>query len=390
MRALVISAWPPWPLDDGARLLLHHQLEQLADRHEVTLVAVGRHGDANHVERRPRGLATLRTLPPPTSRTQGYVAARQRATRRLEPIEVGHVATPTLREVLDETLRHPFDVVHLFGWGTAQLAESVRPRPVVHSAIDAWSLGRDTARRPSLLRLFEFDQAFLVRRHERRHYPSCDAVVVVSEQDAAHLRALAPEARVEVVSNGVDPGPEPVAGDDGRTVGFHGVMSTRPNAEAAHHLVRQVLPRIRQRVEDARALIVGRNPASGLVAAAADADVDVTGAVDDVRPWLEQMSVYVAPLTSGTGLKNKVLEAMAAARPVVATRHALGGIGPGDGVVAVESMAELADAAVDLLTDAEARTELGLAARVRVLREFSWARSAERIDELWRELAEHP
>ena len=187
-----------------------------------------------------------------------------------------------------------------------------------------------------------------------------------------------------MIRNGVDAGSDPAPLPEEPVIGFHGTLSSVTNRRAALRLVNGVLPAVRRHAPEARALIIGREPPEQL---ATEDGVTVTGEVDDVRPWLERVAVYVAPLDVGSGIKNKVLEAMAAARPVVATERALNGIGAGDGVVLARSDDAIADAAVELLRDRDRAAALGRAGRARVQREFSWTASADAIEALWAEVA---
>jgi glycosyltransferase involved in cell wall biosynthesis len=108
--------------------------------------------------------------------------------------------------------------------------------------------------------------------------------------------------------------------------------------------------------------------------------------VADVRPWLELAAVYAAPMMSGTGLKNKVLEAMAAGLPVVGSPLALAGIGAGDGVTEAADPAGMAAALAALLADPDRRRATGQAGRRRVERDFTWGANAAAVARLWEEL----
>ena len=102
---------------------------------------------------------------------------------------------------------------------------------------------------------------------------------------------------------------------------------------------------------------------------------------------MRDVAVYVAPLVSGSGIKNKVLEAMSAGRPVVTTPKGAAGIGAGDGVEVADDSGGVADRVVALLQDQGRRTAEGAAARRRVVAEFTWGGSAGRIEHLWQEVS---
>lgn len=388
VRVLLVSAWPPWPSADGARLVLHHHLSALGPRHDITLIA----GDRRPHEPQPEAPGGVRMLwyGPPRRGPIGYLGRRWTSVRTREPADLFRHEVPELVLAFEDELdRNPPDVVHLMGAGTARLVGPALAAgvPVVHMPIDAWRLSYGMHEtRPGWRRAIEAGQRRKVLRHERIHLPSCAAVVVVAERDAAALREAVPGIRVDVVPNGIEPGPEPGRIATAPTIGLHGVMSTRPNRAAAIALARGVLPLVQAGVPGARALVIGRDPTSD-VRRLARPDVEVTGAVDDIRQALGAIAVYVAPMHLGSGIKNKVLEAMAAGLPVVSTSAALEGIGDGPGVIRADTAADMAAAVVRLLRNPEERHRVGAAARERAVRDFGWDRSALAIERIWHEVA---
>ena len=390
MRALVVSAWAPWWLTDGSVWVLHHHLRYLTDRHDVAVLAAGAPAAESPVpseaENLP-GAVDTRWFGRSSSASVDYARRWLSARRTGEPMHVSYVERPALLDAMREQIdKHRPDVVHAFGWGTAGLWQYADGAPVVHVAVDAWSSNATNRLMPAWRQLTDSKELERIRRHEQRNYPRDAAVVVVAPGDADDVRAVAPTARVEVVTNGVDAGPEPVPPPDAPVLGFHGSFEARHNIDAARELVRVVLPRVRRAVPDVRVVLIGRSPGPE-VHSMVRPGVELRADVGDARAELRDIAVYVAPLVSGTGVKNKVLEAMAAGRPVVTTPKGAAGIGAGGGVTVADDVVGVADAVVALLGDPVRIATDGMEARRRVVDEFTWEQSARRIERLWHEVS---
>ncbi len=226
---------------------------------------------------------------------------------------------------------------------------------------------------------------------EARIARECDWSTFVSTAEAALFARMHPAeaAKIRGISSGVDyayfdpsqPFDAPYAADRLNFV-FTGTMDYPPNADAVAWFAEAILPIIRRTRPDAAFHIVGSNPAPSVLALAATDGVFVTGRVPDVRPFIAYASVSVAPMRIGRGIQNKVLEAMAMARPTVVTRDALTGI---DAIPDKEVL--LADtpetfAAACLHAAGPAGRAIGEAARRRVLRDYTWSDCLRGFDPL--------
>ena len=318
-----------------------------------------------------------------TPRALDYATRRIAGLARGVPSHVLYVERPRLRKALQDVARDA-DLVYLAGWGTAGLASVVSPTPVVHFAVDPWAASVENRRLPRWRRLADLGERRHVIRHEAQCYPLARAVVVVAESDAESLRRDLPGTHVVVVPNGVDLGVDPAAFPATPTIGFHGAFETQANVDGATALVREVLPLVRAQVPSVRALLVGRQPPPEIVALAGP-EVELRADVPSVRAELDRMSVHVTWMPSGMGMKNKVLEAMAAGRPVVANARGASGIGAGDGLLVAPEPRDAASRIAALLTDPTALAQAGAAARARVVRDFTWSASAAALERVWLE-----
>jgi glycosyltransferase involved in cell wall biosynthesis len=216
-------------------------------------------------------------------------------------------------------------------------------------------------------------EAAALRRMERRTITRFDHVAIVSEQERTRLPDGA--RSVLVCPNGRDPSAVlPPAPDP--TVAFVATMGWRPNIDAALWLGRDIWPLVVAQVPQARLLLVGRDPAP-TVSALAGSNIQVTGTVPDVTPYLAESRVVVAPLRAGGGTRLKVMEALDVGRPVVATSVGCEGTEDlvGRGVVVADTAAGLADAIAGLLLDPARASALGRAGHDAVAAEHTWDRA---------------
>jgi len=278
-----------------------------------------------------------------------------------------------------------------------QRRQDLGDRPLVLAALDAWHLNVEAAAAlaPGLERRLRRIEGRLVKRFERLAYERFDRVVVVSEEDRRALLEIKQDLRIEVIPNGVDPDAFDWDGStrDRDLVVFTGVMSYAPNVTAADHLARRVLPRVRRENPSAHLRVVGRDPAPQVRALARLPGVEIIGEVPDIRPWLSRAAVYACPMLTGTGIKNKLLEAMANGLPCVATPRALQGISARVGVEVLGAAAEedFANEVSRVLRDVSLADRVGRAGREYVQAHHSWASTAQGYLDVYRKaLAERP
>jgi sugar transferase (PEP-CTERM/EpsH1 system associated) len=237
--------------------------------------------------------------------------------------------------------------------------------------------------------LFNRESARL-RQVEQQIAAAFDATIVATSAEMTLLRESIPAAhdRVVHVTNGVDCeyfSPERAYenpyGAGVTALAFIGAMDYWPNIDAVTHFARDILPRIRLRISDARFFIVGSNPSREVLALAEGPDVVVTGRVPDVRPFVAHARIIVAPLRIARGVQNKVLEGMAMARPVVCSPSALAGISatPNDEVFCADGSDDFAHAVCIAATTDEG-TAVGRRARRRILADYGWPASLRRLD----------
>jgi polysaccharide biosynthesis protein PslH len=215
-------------------------------------------------------------------------------------------------------------------------------------------------------RLFAFEQETAKR---------ANVSLFVSDAEAALFRGKTGLSTIRTLENGIDLDafdptcPRAIVPVSNRPlIVFTGQMDYRPNADAVISFARNVMPLISKEEPSAHFAIVGRNPTADVKALVG---VTVTGEVADPRDWLAAADVVVAPLALARGVQNKVLEAMAMAKPVVASPAAAEGIDAVELIIA-DSARDQAEAVLSLLRNPAAAAKLGQAARERMIARYSW------------------
>jgi sugar transferase (PEP-CTERM/EpsH1 system associated) len=393
MRDLLFLAHRiPYPPDKGDKIRSWNFLRHLARRYRVHLGAfVDDPNDFEHLAELMAICADVHLAP------LNPLVARIASLRGLAqgvPLSLPHYRDAGLMAWSRAVLARQPERVFVFSSPMAQYADgpvgSGTRRVIDFVDVDSEKWREYAERKSWPARLIYAREAKTLLAYERRIAAAFDASLFVSTAEADLFRRLAPEAAAKVthVDNGVDTdyfSPErtydnPFAAG-GPALVFTGQMDYWPNVDAVAFFAREALPLIRAQQPDARFVIVGSRPAPEVRALEALPGVVVTGRVPDVRPYLAHANAAVVPLRIARGVQNKLLEAMAMGRPVVASRRALAGVGEAAGrhVLAADSAEETAAAALSLLRGPQAR-RLGPSARAFVVQRFTWATHVRRLE----------
>jgi sugar transferase (PEP-CTERM/EpsH1 system associated) len=376
----------PYPPDRGDKIRSYHQLVHLARSHRVHLIAFA--DDPRDLGHGPAldGLAASHCILP-RRKHQARAAAEALATGR--PVSLTAFADPAMRRAVDAVLtRHPVAAIFVYSGQMAQyLPASGGPRVIMDFVdMDSAKFGDYAARATGPMAWMLRRESRLLQAFEAQMAARADASLFVSDAEAALFRQRTGASRVYAVENGIDTArfdPAIVAPVDrpGPLILFTGQMDYRPNIDAVDWFARSVMPVIRGRVPEARFAIVGRAPTDSVRALSALPGVEVTGEVPDTRGWLAAASVVVAPLAIARGVQNKVLEAMAMARPVVASPAAAEGIDHGGTIRIADGVDATANAVAALIGDPAAAL-LGRRARDQVVARYGWAARLAPLDAL--------
>jgi polysaccharide biosynthesis protein PslH len=365
--------------DRGDKIRGYHILKHLAAQARVHLVAFA---EGEYDPSVAALTASLRVVP----RRKSMARAGIEALANGRPVSVAAFDDRAMRDAVAAVLaENEIGAIYVFSSQMAQYVPADTAARVIMDFVDVDSAKfgayADAARGPK--RWVHAREARLLLAHDAAVAKRAHASLFVSEAEAALFRQLSGAARVHAVENGIDTATfDPAATfapvcERGPLIVFTGQMDYRPNIEAVRWFAEAILPR----VAGARFAIVGRAPTPEVAALAAP-NVIVTGEVADVRGWLAAAAVVVAPLKLARGVQNKVLEAMAMARAVVASGAAAQGIDHGGTIFVAHDEADFAREVRALIADPDAATALGRAARARVIARYGWDARLAPLDRL--------
>lgn len=365
-------------------MVVYHRIRQLGTRHDITLLTF---------YERDEELEQLHHLRP---HCHDIVAVRLPRWRSLGRVFIGSLINPlplqvlyydskSFRQAVERLVRRErYDVVHTYLVRLAQYGHT-GGRAHVIELVDSMSraLGSELPHLPWPRRLFVGLERARIAPYERQMIDLYDAAFVVSDADRAEIGA----AKIHVVPNGVDTASfcPPTQPPVGSTIMFSGNMGYGPNRRAARWFAECCFPRIKQICPDAEFVIVGARPPREIRALAKDPSVTIKGFVPSVAKALQEATVVVAPMQSGSGIQNKLLEAMATSRAVVTTPRGLGGIQAkgGQHLLVAETSDAFVLAVTGLLRDRDLVAKIGDAARAYVAAHHSWETSARRIEKVY-------
>ncbi len=381
LRIAIVARRVPLPMYTGINLVIHHLAARLSADNEVLMLVTD--------DDSPRDAGSLPFSVRACGKS-GYgdegaaVAPGATYSSRLS----GYYGVPDSRKSWLEREVADFnpDVVLGFGYDLAAYLEGLIGRwPVVFDPIDSEVLYLWRRLRSGRLQLATIKHLVMSVALARGVLSRCDSLVTVSGEDTGNLRFITGLQKTYTVPNGVDcdffrpdPARAPVAG----RIIFTGSMGWPPNAQAVEWFLELCWNRILQVRPDASLVIVGKGMSDSQRAVfARHRNVQALGFVDDIREHVLASEVAIAPMISGSGIKNKVLESWAMARAVVATALAARGLQatPGEHLLVAEGHVEFANSVILLLDNPSLRDRIGSAGRELASADYSWASMADRM-----------
>lgn len=383
----------PYPPNKGDKVRSHHFLRHLARRYRVFLgTFVDDPADWEHVAAVRALCADLHVQP---LARWSRPASGASALLRGEALTLPYFRSRALLQWVRRTVEQAkISRAYVF---SSSMAQYVMDLPRLHTVVDFVDM--DSAKWADYASRRHWPASALYRRearclldYEKAVAESASASVFVTEEETRRFLAEMPHcaARVRTIRNGVDgdyyspahafPSPFP-PGEE--AIVFTGAMDYWPNIDAVVWFVREVMPLLRRRHPQLRFYVVGMKPDAAVRALAEHSATVITGRVADVRPYLQHARVVVAPLRVARGIQNKVLEAMAMARPVVVSTACAAALSARAGVeVEVAHDAAGFAARIGALLGTQAAQRMGRLARECVLGDYVWRSSFAQLDAL--------
>lgn len=386
MKVLFLTSRLPYPPDRGDRLRAFHFLRHFAQEHEVTLVSF----IASEAERpfldslRPycHALHTVQLSPFRSALTVGLNLWRG------DPLQALYYRSTEMQTLVNGLLaQEAFDVAYVHLFRMAQYVQNWPGQRIVDlTDVISREISRSLAYRGLMWRIIYTIEQPRIVRYEQWVARTFEESWLISDGDRDVLAAACPEGKIVVIPNGVDteglrPLGQPPKPHQLMFVGHMGVFH---NVDAASYLAYEILPLVRQQIPTATLDIVGSSPSERVQALAQLPGVVVRGFVPDLNACLNETAVFVAPLRFAAGVQNKVLEAMAAGRPVVTSSIVNEGLGAqaGQELLVADGAKATAQAVIQLLQDVSLQARLGQAGRAFVQSRFSWSTASHRLSEI--------
>ncbi len=383
MKIFVLLSRFPYPLEKGDKLRAYHQIRHLAKNHEIHLCAL------NDIRIKPEHRKAM----DPFCKSvhvfdlPGIAAAWNifKAFLTGKPLQVGYFfnakAKRKINRIIDE-----IQPDHIF-CQLIRVTEYVKERdiPKTLDYQDVFSKGVDRRSRTSpfyMKPILKLEYKRLLK-YEHDIFGYFDHKTIISIPD----RNLIPHPereQIEVVINGVDTDFfSPMETEKEYDLVFTGNMGYPPNVNAANFLVKEILPLVRQKHPEARVMLAGATPHPSVQALAGN-NVKVTGWVDDIRECYAGAKIFIAPMRIGTGLQNKLLEAMSMKIPSITSALANSALKarPNEEILVGQSAQDFADHIIHLLDDPGYAKKIAVNGHAFVHQNYNWASATRKLENL--------
>lgn len=389
------------PVDKGGKIRTLEMLKELKRAHHVTYVCLGNPADTDETRAQAseycHELITVPWREPARFSSGFYLDLLKNLVSGLPYVIQKYRSKAMYEYIMAQDAKGAFDVIVCdFLTPSANIPIKPRSASVLFEHNVETILWERTYKNEKqwAKRAYFYGQYLKMRAYESLLCHRYDAVAAVSTNDAQDIERMFGVSQVFAIPTGVDVqffAPSDIA-DPARPFAqmqkrphnlvFTGSMDWMPNEDAILFFADEILPKIAARFTDVSVTVVGRNPTPKLQALArGEPRIELTGRVDDVRPYIDRADVYIVPIRVGGGTRIKIYEAMGMAKAVVSTSIGAEGLPLADGkeIVLADDPQSFADQVIRLLEQVDARVAIESAARRAVVERFGWAQATDAL-----------
>ncbi|MCG8526070.1 MAG: glycosyltransferase [Opitutales bacterium] len=393
MKILVLTAELPYPPNHGGgRLRQYELLSRISTQNKIHLLSFQESEQdlqyAKEAEDLFASVSIVKRLP----QKPHWILDRVRPHFRR------HYDSTELKVLLNEKRNQlKPDLVYVTPGYMAFYGKELSGTPMWLDATDSLTLGASAKAKSakSSVKGLKFTyRKFQLKQYEQDNYRTFEGISTVSERDAEVLRSFLSPEKVNVIENGVDleafsPDPNSVR-EPGKLI-FTGRMDYSPNVDAVKWFCSEILPLIQKEIKEVHFEIVGRDPTPEVMELNQLSGVKVSGFVEDLASEVRKSSIFVCPIRLGSGMKNKILEAMALGMPIVSTSEGASGLHVKDGqeLLLRDNPKSFAQAVINLLKESSESERMGAKAHNYIKSHHNWESWTNKLEDHFHNLVNH-
>lgn len=396
MKILMLTPYLPYPLLSGGQIRTYNLLKKLGQKHQITLFAlIKNEEEKQYVQELEKYCHKVKVFKR-SERPFTFSNIIKTIFSSFPFLVIRNQAKGSLEAVSQEIAHNDYDLIHAETFYMMPHIPTCKiPIILVEQTIEYLGYQSYVKKLPILLRQLLSIDVRKIHRFEKHYWRKAKRLIVMSEEDREFIGKELSKDKIDVVANGVDT--KWFAAKNRQvnaqpTILSVGTFKWLPNIEAVDFLVKEVWPLIKQKVPNARLLIVGNAPTKRVIAYGQnDPQITVMGRVEDIRDAFNQADVLLAPVFSGKGTRYKILEAMASGTPVVASKIAVEGlkIKNGEQVLQSNQATDLADLTVKVLNDKNLWKKLSKNGKEFVSKNYDWDLISSKLDKIYQEIGNY-
>jgi sugar transferase (PEP-CTERM/EpsH1 system associated) len=385
MKIGILLSRVPYPLEKGDKLRAFHQIKELSKKHEIYLCAL------NTSKLHPKALEVLTPFCKEIkiiklSKWSILINLLYNLLFTALPLQIAYFYNRSAKKKVWQFFQN-HQIEHLY-CQLIRVSEYVKVYPCSKTLdyMDALSRGmeRRVKKAPFYLKPFIKIESTRLKRYEHFIFSAFDHKTIISKQDR-DLIVHADNHKIEIIPNGVDQTFfHPMKSEKTIDILFTGNMSYPPNVLSAEFIATKILPILLKENKEIKFVIAGANPNQRVQRLASDS-VKITGWVDDIRMYYARSKIFLAPMQIGTGLQNKLLEAMAMGLPSVTSNLANNALGakPNEHILIGENAEDFAHLCLKLLNDQKLADQIAKNGTSFVNKKYNWESCTKKLEELF-------